>query len=377
MAGIYIHIPFCKKSCYYCDFYFSTSLTNKKEVLNAIHTELIQRKDELINQTVTSIYFGGGTPSLLNEKELAHFFELIYLHFNVAKQPEITLEANPDDLTLQKIKELKNVGINRLSIGIQSFRDQDLLWMNRAHSSSQAIQCVKDCQQQGLHNISIDLIYGFPSLSTKAWEENLKKAFSLNVNHLSCYCLTVEPRTPLSYFIKKGKYTPLNEELSVEHFRLLMELIEKAGWLQYEISNFCQKEHISKHNTSYWKSELYLGLGPSAHSYNGAKRRWNVASNKTYIEAIANGLQFYNEEIISEDVSYNEYILTALRTIWGCNIEDIAQKYGNERKNYFRNIAIQFINKKWIKVDGPKYFLSNEGKLFADTIASELMVERG
>lgn len=376
MAGIYIHIPFCKKSCYYCDFYFSTSLKGKKELIDAIYLELARRKEELNGELIESIYFGGGTPSLLNEKELNQFFELIYQHFNVCARPEITLEANPDDLTPKKIKELKKAGVNRLSIGIQSFRDEDLLWMNRAHSSSQALECVQNCQHEGINNISIDLIYGFPSLSVEAWEQNLKTALSLNINHLSCYCLTVEPQTPLSYFIKKGKYTPLDEELSVEHFRLLLKLIEKEGWLQYEISNFCKKEHISKHNTSYWKSELYLGLGPSAHSYNGVTRRWNVANNIRYIEGVTSGLQFYNEEIISEDVSYNEYILTALRTIWGCSLEDIGKKYGDERKKYFINTAIQFIKKEWIEVDGLRYFLTNEGKLFADTIASELMIER-
>ena len=320
MPGIYIHIPFCKKACHYCDFHFSTSLQNKKTFLSALGKEIEIQKKFFEKETATvinTVYFGGGTPSLLSYDELAVIFEKLNAHFTISPTAEITLEANPDDLNSAKLKELTASPINRLSIGIQSFYEDDLKWMNRAHNAEQAISSVKGAQDKGLENITIDLIYGIPTLDNTKWKNNLQKAFELSVPHISAYCLTVEPRTALADMIKKKKVLNINEQQSIEHFTILVEEMKQHNFVQYEISNFCKNKRYSKHNSNYWKGESYLGLGPSAHSFDGKNRQWNVSNNALYINSLTNNKINFEREELSEKKRYNEYILTTLRTMWG------------------------------------------------------------
>ena len=302
MAGIYIHIPFCKKACHYCDFHFSTSLRFKGDMIKSILKEIVQEKEYLENEEVETIYFGGGTPSLLDGKELKSILAKINGVFNVVASPEITLEANPDDLTLDKLKELKNVGVNRLSIGVQSFFDEHLTWMNRAHSAKESKECITNAIGLGFSNITLDLIYGMPNLSNQQWEENIQKAIDLGIGHISAYNLTMEKDTAYAHFVKKGVYEAPSDEKGADQFQLLIDGLKKAGYLQYETSNFAKSSQYSKHNSSYWKGKKYLGIGPSAHSFNGISRQWNVANNKKYIDAITNNLpQFELEELTTFD----------------------------------------------------------------------------
>jgi len=288
LAGIYIHIPFCKQACYYCDFHFSTSLKRKEELLNAIKKELILRKDENNHEIVETIYFGGGTPSLLTIKELQLLINTVYDNYEVINNAEITLEANPDDLSLQKIKELSKSPINRLSIGIQSFFEDDLKFMNRAHTAEESKKCLAEATRY-FDNITIDLIYGVPNMTDEKWLENLKIAFEFDIPHISSYALTVEEKTALHSFIKSGKVPPVDEDLALQHFNILVSETEKQGFAHYEISNFGKPTYFSKHNTSYWLGEKYLGIGPSAHSFNGFERSWNVSNNAKYIKELQEG----------------------------------------------------------------------------------------
>ena len=374
MAGIYLHIPFCKQACNYCDFHFSTSMKMKVDFVKAIIQEIELRKDVFANKFISSIYFGGGTPSLLSKEELDMIFEKLYKSFTIDADAEITLEANPDDLTFDKILQLKDTPINRLSIGVQSFRDEDLKYMNRAHTAIEALNSIKLAQDLGFQNITIDLIYGTPGMSNEDWKYNLRKSFALNLPHISSYALTVEEKTPLYYQILKKNIGPVDEQQSADQFKILMDEMLRYGYEQYEISNFCKDNSYSRHNTSYWKKNHYLGLGPSAHSYFGNSRLWNVSNNVKYIKALsASRLPLSKENLNTQDM-YNEYVMTSLRTKWGCSLIEIEKYYSRSYLNYFKvQIKGYEINGYIIENKGV-YTLSEKGKLIADRITSDLFV---
>ena len=371
MAGIYIHIPFCKQACYYCDFHFSTSLRKKDELVNALVKEMELRKQELNDQTIETIYFGGGTPSLLSIDELRLLIDSVYENFEVVSNPEITIEANPDDLTNQRINALTTLPINRLSIGVQSFFDKDLKLMNRAHNANEAKECLEEAIKH-FDNITIDLIYGIPGLSNERWTKNIDTALSFNIPHLSSYALTVEPRTALEAFINKGKIPNIDEELAEEQFQILTEKLEASGYVHYELSNFGRPNYFSKHNTSYWQGKPYLGFGPSAHSFNGKQRSWNVRNNSIYINSISHGvLPMETEELTTTD-QYNEHVMTGLRTIWGVSLEKVEQEFGKLYKTYLLEQAQKHIDKQLLYINGDKVLVTKKGKFLSDGIASEL-----
>lgn len=348
-SALYIHIPFCKQACFYCDFHFSTSLKKKDELVQSLVKELELRKDELKNQTIETIYFGGGTPSLLTIDELQLLIDTVYENYKVAENPEITLEANPDDLVAERspshklYKDFKTIGINRLSIGIQSFFEDDLKSMNRAHSSAEAKKCLEEATKH-FDNITIDLIYGVPNMGLEKWNENLEIAFGFGVNHISSYALTVEPKTALDAFIKKGNYPPIDENLALQHFNHLVEKTTEQGFVHYEISNFGKPNYFSKHNTSYWQGKPYLGIGPSAHSFYGNQRSWNVSNNTKYIQSIQKNKLPNTIENLSKQDKYNEYVMTGLRTIWGVSLEKIQQDFGDDYLQHLKISAEKFIH---------------------------------
>lgn len=372
MAGIYLHIPFCKQACFYCDFHFSTSLKRKSEMIQAIAKELLIRKDE-IKEPVESIYFGGGTPSLLEIREITFLLDIIYDNFTVTSSVEITLEANPDDLTSQKIEALACTKINRLSIGVQSFFEEDLKFMNRSHTALESEFCIREAKKH-FENITIDLIYGVPNMSNEKWRENLKKAFELGVPHISSYALTVEEKTALANFIKKGKMAPLDEQLAENHFRILIEETSKNGFIAYEISNFGKLNFFSKHNTSYWQGKSYLGIGPSAHSYNKNSRSWNVSNNTQYVKSItAKSLPSVSEELSEKD-KFNEAVMTGLRTIWGVSLTKIENEFGIDRKIELLENAQKHLRKELLILERDTLFITAKGKFLADGIASDLFL---
>jgi len=372
MAGIYLHIPFCKQACNYCDFHFSTSLKMKASFVDALVAEIELRKSVFDQQTINSIYFGGGTPSLLSEEDLNRIFETLFTSFRVSPLAEITLEANPDDLSPEKIQVLKKTPINRLSIGIQSFRDEDLRFMKRAHNAKEALSSIKSCKQAGFTNLSVDLIYGTPGMDTSAWLENLNIAFDLDIPHISSYALTVEPNTELHHQILHQKVSNVDENQSAAQFELLTSQMKRNGYEQYEISNFCKPGAYSKHNSSYWKKDMYLGLGPSAHSFYDNKRLWNVSNNTKYVKSLAQNLLPLQEEVLSLEDRYNEYVMTSLRTKWGCNIAEIETNFSSELAAYFRNEIELYVSTENVLVKKEVYYLSEKGKLLADKIASDL-----
>ena len=372
MSSIYIHIPFCKQACHYCDFHFSTSLKKKDELVNALKTELSLRKLELTN-TVECIYFGGGTPSLLSAEELNSLIETVYTNYNVSETPEITLEANPDDLTKDKIKELGKSKINRLSIGIQSFFEDDLKLMNRAHNAKEALQCIEFSKTE-FDNISIDLIYGVPGMTTQKWKENLNIALQLDIPHISSYALTVEPNTALKRYIEKGVVPPVDDDLAKQHFDILVETLQQAGYSNYEFSNFGKQGYHSKNNTAYWTGKSYLGIGPSAHSYNGKQRSWNINNNPKYIKSIQQGIIPNEVETLSVTDRYNEYVMTGLRTIWGISLSKIEKEFGLIFKTYVLQQAKNFIEDHLLFLDGDTIVVTKKGKFLSDGIASELFM---
>ncbi len=371
MSGIYIHIPFCKQACHYCDFHFSTSFKKKEALLDALTKELILRKDEFKNTVVETIYFGGGTPSVLSVVELQQLLNTIYNNYNVTENPEITLEANPDDLTPDKLEQLSKTQINRLSIGIQSFFNEHLQEMNRAHNANQAKNSL-ELATQLFNNITIDLIYGMPNMSAEVWAENLEIAFSYNIQHLSSYALTVEPKTALDYFIKNGKYPSVNDDLTYEHFTILVAKAKKAGMVHYEISNFGKPNYFSKHNTSYWQGKPYIGIGPSAHSYNITHRSWNVANNTKYINALTENKLPSTKEKLSVTDEFNEYVLTRLRTIWGVNLQDVTSRFGNDYTEYLLKESSRFIVNELLYIDNDILKTTPKGMFKADGIAAAL-----
>ena len=383
MAGIYIHIPFCKQACFYCDFHFSTSLKKKPELIDGLIKELSLRNAELNKQIVKTIYFGGGTPSLLTNDELQLIIDAVYQNYNVIENPEITLEANPDDLTPNRIVELSETPINRLSIGIQSFFDDDLKSMNRAHNAEEAKESLRIATQY-FDNITIDLIYGVPNMNLEKWNANLQLAFEFGVNHISSYALTVEPKTALDNFIKKGTYPPINEALSLEHFNHLVLETEKQGFVHYETSNFGKPDYFSKHNKSYWLGDTYLGIGPSAHSYNRKQRSWNVSNNAKYIKTLQNNELPNETETLSQNDRFNEYIMTGLRTIWGISFNKIEQDFGENYLNHLLESSKKYIDQKLLVVTSSdfddnqknieKLKASQKGKFLIDGIASDLFI---
>ncbi len=371
-AGIYIHVPFCKQACNYCNFHFSTSLDLKTDLLLCLEKEIISRNNYTEGRKIQTIYFGGGTPSILKSDKIKNLLQIIYSNFEVIENAEITLEANPDDLTKEKLIELKNAGINRLSIGVQSFFDKELKWMNRSHNAEQAENCIRNAKEIGFENITIDLIYGVPGLSNQEWKQNLQKAIELNIDHLSCYALTVEPKTALYHQIEKNKLSPLNEQQAAEQFEILMAFAKQNGFEHYEISNFARDKKYSKHNTSYWKGNWYLGIGPSAHSFNGSTRQWNIANNALYIKAVNENEDPSETEILTIPQQYNEFVMISLRTMWGLDLNEIKNRFGETYLHLIQKESARYIQSADIVLENEKMKLSDKGKLIADKIISDL-----
>lgn len=370
--GIYLHIPFCKQACHYCDFHFSTSLKKKTELVNALCKELVLRKSELPG-TVETIYFGGGTPSLLTKEEINQIFKTIYEHYTVVEPAEVTLEANPDDLTSEKINQLADSPINRLSIGIQSFFEEDLKLMNRAHNAMEAEQCLTLASRY-FDNISLDLIYGIPEMSNERWQQNIEKALSSGVPHISSYALTVEPKTALENFIKKGIVPPVDEALAEQHFHTLIDTLTRKGFVHYELSNFGKKGYFSKNNTAYWQGKSYLGIGPSAHSFNGKTRSWNVRNNSLYIKSIEKGELPLETETLTKTDRYNEYIMTGLRTMWGVSVTRVKTEFGEKYKEYLLQQAHKHLQEHLLFLDDDILLVTKKGKFLSDGISSDLFL---
>ena len=373
MSGIYIHIPFCKQACFYCDFHFSTSLKKKEDMIAALVKEIEIRKVELGNTTIETIYFGGGTPSVLSTKEIGTLIAAVYENFRVVENPEITLEANPDDLSEEKIMELSNSPINRLSIGIQSFFEKDLKLMNRAHNSKEAKECLEFATQY-FANISVDLIYGIPDCTNQEWRENIQTALSFGVPHISSYALTVEPKTPLASFIKKGIIKNVDDEKAQEQFHILIEELENASFIHYETSNFGKEGFFSQNNSSYWLGKSYLGIGPSAHSFDGNQRSWNVRNNSKYINAIAENTLPIERETLSKTDRYNEYIMTGLRTIWGVSFDKIRNEFGEKYIEYLENHSKKHLQQDLLYLENQVLKTTKKGKFLSDGIASDLFI---
>ena len=369
MAGIYVHIPFCKKRCSYCDFHFSTTFSKyRQDLISAICLELVLRKDELKSEFIETIYFGGGTPSLLTKEELASIMSTILEHYQLADTPEITFEVNPEDAHEANLLTWKKLGINRLSIGLQSFQESDLSWMNRSHTLEQGTDAVRLAQKLGFTNLSIDLIYGLPGLSNEQWMEHLNRAMSLNVQHISSYCLTIEPKTALNDFVAKGKLIRPTEDQQSEQFELLVSTLAHAGFEQYEISNFAKDQKYAKHNSAYWNFSPYLGVGPSAHSFNGQQRRWNLANNTNYYQRVGKNQDWFEVEKLTESEKWNEYFLTGLRTKWGILKKNIQEMGGMNSSEL--PLMDTYLKNEWILEADASFVLTEKGKLQADGIAS-------
>lgn len=375
MAGIYIHIPFCKQACHYCNFHFATSLRYKASMVDAICQEISMRKDYFKNnEGLESIYLGGGTPSLLTKDDLAKIFTTIEANFNTIKLQEVTLEANPDDLNKEYLKMLKDTPVNRLSIGIQSFYQEDLQWMNRAHNAEQSKTCIENALQTGFDNLTIDLIYGTPTTTNEMWKSNIEQSVSFGIEHISAYCLTVEAQTPLHKLIKRGQAVEPDSNQGAEQFEIMLEILGKHQFEQYEISNFAKNQKYALHNTSYWKDVPYLGIGPSAHSYNQVSRSWNIANNQQYIKAMQASELSLETEILTKADMFNERIMTGLRTKWGVKRQDLLDIDPEYLKEFETN-AVAYLKSHKLKCEDGVYLLEASGKLFADRIASDLFVE--
>jgi oxygen-independent coproporphyrinogen III oxidase len=375
MAGIYIHIPFCKQACTYCNFHFSTNLDLQNDFTVALLKEIVLREAYIQGEIVETIYFGGGTPSLLSSQAISQILDAVYSHFRIGQNPEITLETNPDDIDMTRLHIWRKAGINRLSIGVQSFFSEDLIWMNRAHNGDQAIEAVEDSKKAGFDNFSLDLIYGSPGLTDEKWDFNLQKAISLEPAHISCYALTVEPKTALHHMIKTKKTVAMDPEKQASQFLTGVQKLETAGFEHYEISSFARQGKRSRHNSSYWQSKNYLGLGPSAHSFNGASRQWNVPNNALYIKSLmAGNLSFESENLLPKDL-LNEYIMTSLRTSEGLDLQHVVEHFGKQTGNLLENNASVYIHANQMVKKHEKLVLTRNGKLFADGIAAALFFE--
>ena len=373
MSGIYIHIPFCKQACHYCDFHFSTNLKKKDEMVLALAKEIEMRKSEFQDEIVETIYFGGGTPSILQIADLKFLIDAVYKNYKVVENPEITVEANPDDLTENRIIELSNNKVNRLSIGIQSFFEDDLQLMNRAHNVEEAKKCLEIATHY-FDNISIDLIYGVPEMSNEKWLQNIETALSFGVPHISSYALTVEPKTALHSFIQKGIIPQPDDEVAQEHFQILVDKLSENGFIHYELSNFGKENYFSKNNSSYWLGKKYIGIGPSAHSYDGKNRGWNMSNNSLYIKSIQENKLPIEIETLTKTDRYNEYIMTGLRTIWGVSFERIEQEFGKTYLDYLNQQAAKFIEDHLLFVDDNILRTTKKGKFLSDGIASDLFL---
>lgn len=371
MAGIYIHIPFCKQACYYCDFHFSTSLKKKDELIASLIHEIELRKHELNDAIVETIYFGGGTPSMLSQSEIDSIIQSVFQNHTVVENPEITLEANPDDLTKEKIKELAKSQVNRLSIGIQSFFERDLKLMNRAHNAQEAKECLSEATRY-FENISLDLIYGIPDLTNEEWRENIKTALSFGIPHISSYALTVEPKTALDSFIRKGVIKPVNDEQAEEQFHILIEELNKQDFIHYELSNFGKEGFFSKNNSAYWQGKSYLGIGPSAHSFDGQQRGWNVRNNSKYINTIQQNELPIEREVLTTTDQYNEYVMTGLRTIWGVSLEKVKNDFGEQFYKYLLAQSEKHRTEDLLYIEEGKLKTTQKGKFLSDGIASDL-----
>ncbi|MBU2060426.1 MAG: radical SAM family heme chaperone HemW [Bacteroidetes bacterium] len=373
MSGIYIHIPFCKQACHYCDFHFSTSMNKKEEMVLALAKEIRLRKSESANEEVETIYFGGGTPSVLTSAEIDFLISEVYQNYSVIENPEITLEANPDDLSTERIVALSKSKVNRLSIGIQSFFEDDLKMMNRAHNSAEAQKCLSEASKY-FDNISIDLIYGVPGMTNEKWQLNIDKALSYGIPHISSYALTVEPKTALKKLIQTGKVAEPNDEVAQEHFIILVDTLTANGFVHYELSNFGKENYFSKNNSAYWLGKKYIGIGPSAHSYDGISRSWNVANNPMYLKAIAID-ELPNEiETLYQSDRYNEYIMTGLRTIWGVSISRIQLEFGLTFSDYLMKQADKFLKDELLEIENDVLKPTKKGKFLTDGIASDLFM---
>jgi oxygen-independent coproporphyrinogen-3 oxidase len=375
LAGIYLHIPFCKQACHYCDFHFSTSLLQKDRMIDAICREVVLQQDYLADRHLNTIYFGGGTPSLLTQPELNRILDALHQHFDVAPDAEITLEANPDDLTPARIRELAASPVNRLSIGIQSFHDPHLVRMNRAHHAAEALAAVRNAQDAGFGNITTDLIYGIPADSHDIWINDLQTLLALQVQHVSCYALTIEEKTALGRWTKKGSFRPSEDEFVAQQFEILVDAMQKQGFTQYEISNFSRPGFESRHNSNYWKGVHYLGLGPSAHSFNGHSRQYNIPNNARYMEAVDQGQLAFDRETLSLTDQANEYLLTSLRTIWGCDLQRLQQQFQVDLRQQQPDYLAQLLQQGYIRIDADILYLTDAGKLLADQITLDLFLE--
>jgi oxygen-independent coproporphyrinogen-3 oxidase len=372
MAGIYIHIPFCKQACHYCDFHFSTSMKKKGDMVLALAKEIQLRKNE-ISEKVETIYFGGGTPSVLTNTEIEFLIQEVYANFKVSGNPEITLEANPDDLSEERIVALSKTPINRLSIGIQSFFESDLKMMNRAHNSAEAKKSLEIAIQY-FDNISVDLIYGIPGLTNEMWLQNIETALSFNVPHISSYALTVEPKTALKKLIQTGVIAAPKDEVAQEHFEILVKTLTDNGFIHYELSNFGKPDYFSKNNSSYWLGKKYLGIGPSAHSFDGKSRSWNIANNMQYLKSISEDTLPLEIEILTLQDRYNEYVMTGLRTIWGVSLVRIENEFGLEYLNYLLKQANKFLIDDLLSIKDGILISTSKGKFLVDGIASDLFL---
>ena len=374
MAGIYIHIPFCKKLCFYCDFYHIISSDDNSAFVDALIRETSLRKNYLGTETVSTIYFGGGTPSVLSIKELGAILDQINKVFRVERDCEISIELNPDDVSPTYLNGLKELNINRISLGIQSWRDSDLKMLNRRHDSSQAVLALKETFKAGFENVTIDLIYGIPGMSAQEWASNLDFSFSFEIKHLSAYHLTFEPGTVFGKMLEKGLIAEIDEEESASLFNILIEKAESAGFIHYEISNFGKPGYFSIHNSNYWKQVIYLGLGPSAHSFNGYSRQWNIRDLKRYIKSVCNEESFFEKEDLDTKTRFNEYIMTSLRTMWGIDLDYVERIFEKEGYDYVVNLSGKFKEYGLVKQDKKTLVLTNQGKMISDNIISEFMM---
>ncbi len=372
MAGLYLHIPYCRQKCHYCNFYSLASAKHRNEIVEAMKIEMALNKGFFGGEPLQTIYLGGGTPSILPVSQLDDLIRIVISIFGIVKEPEITVEANPDDVTDEWLAALATTPANRLSMGIQSFNDADLHYLNRVHSAAQAKASIAKALRTGYSNLSIDLIYGIPTLTDEQWIENINTAIMLNIPHISAYALTVEPGTALDHLIRKGKYTPVDDDKAASHFALLMESLGKAGYEHYEISNFALPGRYSRHNTAYWNGSKYLGIGPSAHSFTGRARRWNVANLGSYIKGVSAGSGFYESEELTTAQQFNEYVMTSLRTMWGIDPRHVEQQFGQDFYKHLTEQAKHPMEQGWLIFDDDKLKLTSTGKLFADRIAAGL-----
>lgn len=375
MAGIYIHIPFCKKKCHYCNFYSLASNRYFDEIIDAIAREIPQRKNLIGDKLIESVYFGGGTPSLMGARHLQKIMTSIYQNFTISENAEITLEANPDDLSMEKLKAFKENKINRLSIGIQTFNDHELKYLNRTHDAKKAIESIEMARESGFNNLTVDLIYGLPDSTSESWSRNLQLIRNLDIPHLSCYALTVEPNTAFEYFIRKGQLKPPEEELFLNQFEQLIDFTAANGYEHYEISNFCRNGLYARHNTAYWFGTPYLGLGPSAHSFDGNSRFWNIAHLKKYMEGIAQNMPVFEQESLTQKQRYNEFVMTRLRTFWGIGFADLQKGFGEELSGYFFDRLKKYNDSEVLEISATHVRLSRKGIFISDNIISDFFAE--